>query len=143
MIQFCLLFSQEESGSRTHPSTQNCCSSQDFAMNAMKSISRFILCLCLLAASTKAFQPLSFASSSVSIKTRVEAVQVSKPHRTAGRTAFLGVMIGRVANRIIDHFLSDERKETNFPSTVPQAVFLIGAMEIMSGKCTSPLNELP
>jgi hypothetical protein len=110
----------------------------------MKPFIRFILCLCLLVASTRAFQPPSFTTSSTSIRTRVEAVQVSEA-RTAGRTAFLGVMIGRVANRIIAQFLSDERKETNFPSTVLQAVFLIGAMEIMSGKCASqsPLNELP
>mmetsp|Transcript_18219 Transcript_18219/g.30222 ORF Transcript_18219/g.30222 Transcript_18219/m.30222 type:complete len:120 (-) Transcript_18219:131-490(-) len=108
---------------------------------------RFLFCLSFLLASAQAFQPPCFAAPKVSFKTQVHAVQVSELRpsnratfsepRTSGRAAFLGIMIGRVSNRIVDFFLSDECKETNFPSTVLQAVFLIGAMDILSGNRSS------
>lgn len=60
----------------------------------------------------------------------IEPNQVSTPIN--GRVGFLGAMIGRVSTRVINGFLSDERREPKFPPTILQAVFLMGVMDIMS-----------
>jgi hypothetical protein len=94
----------------------------------MRRLVKFIFCIFLSACSAQAFsQPKFVVGRRAGIPTEVNAGPVDEPR--AGRVALLGGVVGRFTNRIIDGFLSDEH---DFKSTVLQAVFLLGVIEMVS-----------
>jgi hypothetical protein len=85
------------------------------------------LFICFIAASCRAFsEPRLAARKATGFQTKMEAIQFSEPRSRGG--SWLGCVIGRVTNRIVNGFLSDEHVAK---SAVLQVIFLMGLIEIM------------
>ena len=88
---------------------------------------KFFLFICIIASSARAFsEPRLAVLQAKGFQNKIDAVPFLEPRSSRG--SWLGHVIGRVTNRIVNGFLSDGH---DAKSAVLQVIFLMGLIEIM------------